>query len=60
MKLHDASAVPHLMQQGASAPRACAKFRILKSFQHHLCLRNTPTLYGVESALIAPGYEVQQ
>ena len=28
------------------------------SKKHHLCLKNSQTLYGVESAALAPGYSV--
>ena len=26
--------------------------------QHHMCLKNSQTLYGVESAALVPGYSV--
>ncbi|MFA7238759.1 MAG: WYL domain-containing protein [Sulfuricellaceae bacterium] len=34
----------------------CSPDHRLPSNEHHLWLRNTPTLYGVESAVMAPGY----
>lgn len=37
----------------------CSPDHHLAPNEHHLWLRNTPTLYGVESAVMAPGYEVR-
>ena len=34
----------------------CSDNHSLDPTSHHLWLRNTPTLYGVESAVLAPGY----
>lgn len=34
----------------------CSDNHSLDPRSHHLWLRNTPTLYGVESAVLAPGY----
>jgi len=36
----------------------CSADHRLPPNEYHLWLRNTPTLYGVESAIMAPGYEV--
>lgn len=36
----------------------CTLKQILDPKQHHLCLKNSQTLYGVESAALAPGYTV--
>lgn len=36
----------------------CSRDHALSSARHHLWLRNTETLYGVESAALAPGYEM--
>lgn len=37
----------------------CSSDHRLDPAAHHLWLENTPTLYGVESAVMAPGYEFQ-
>ena len=34
----------------------CSPDYTLNPEEHHLCLSNPPTLYGVESAVMAPGY----
>jgi len=36
----------------------CTLRRILDPKQHHLCLKNSQTLFGVESAALVPGYTV--
>ena len=35
----------------------CTLKHSLDPNQHHLCLKNSQTLYGVESATLAPGYK---
>ncbi len=35
----------------------CSEKGNLKGEEYHLCLKNTPTLYGVENLAIAPGYK---
>lgn len=32
--------------------------QFLEPTTHHLCLRNLQTIYGVESAVLAPGYQI--
>jgi hypothetical protein len=34
----------------------CSHENALNPKEHHLCLKNLQTLYGVESATLAPGY----
>lgn len=38
----------------------CTPSHMLDPTQHHLWLRNTQTLYGVESAALAPGYSATE
>lgn len=38
----------------------CSADHSLNPKQHHLCLRNLQTLYGVASAVLAPGYQTEK